>query len=138
MAHPDDPSDPKPTPQSAPSPAAPSAAAAEVKALGRLVSEAAHSLLDGVETLLLGRVGAADDAIRESEGDPLTRLRAERALDDERRQQAQTKVMQERDARLRRAQDELARLKAGGGPSAAPAEAEPPEPKAPESKKRSL
>ena len=138
MAHADDPKDPKQAPQSAPSSAAPSAAAAEVKALGRLMSEAAHSLLDGVETLLLGRVGAADDAIREAEGDPLTRLRAERALDDERHQQAQTKVMQERDARLRRAQDELARLKAGGGPSAAPAEAEPPEPKAPESKKRSL
>ena len=84
MAQADDPTDPKPTPQSAAPSAAPSAAAAEVKALGRLVSEAAHSLLDGVETLLLGRVGAADDAIREAEGDPLTRLRAERALDDER------------------------------------------------------
>lgn len=136
MAQADDPTDPKPTPQSAAPSAAPSAAAAEVKALGRLVSEAAHSLLDGVETLLLGRVGAADDAIREAEGDPLTRLRAERALDDERRQQTHAKVTQERDARLRRAQDELARLKAGGG--ATPAEGEPPEPKAPESRKRSL
>ncbi len=137
MAHADDPSDPKSTPQSAPSTAAPSAAAAEVKALGRLVSEAAHSLLDGVETLLLGRVGAADDAIREAEGDPLTRLRAERALDDERRQAAQTKVMQERDARLRRAPAELARLTAGaaGGPGADDA---PPEPKTPEGRKRSL
>jgi hypothetical protein len=137
MAHADDPTDPKPTPPSAPVSAAPSAAAAEVKALGRLMSEAAHSLLDGVETLLLGRVGAADDAIREAEGDPLTRLRAERALDDERRQQAQTKVMQERDARLRRAQDELARLK-GGGASPPSAEGEPPDPKAPEGRKRSL
>lgn len=137
MAHTDDPSDPKPAPQSAPSSAAPSAAAAEVKALGRLVSEAAHSLLDGVETLLLGRVGAAEDAIREAEGDPLTRLRAERALDDERHQQAQTKVKQERDARLRRAQEELARLKSGGAPNPS-AEGEPPDPKTPEGRKRSL
>lgn len=138
MASPDDPKSPKPSTESAPSSAMSEArAAAEVKALGRLVSEAAHSLLDGVETLLLGRVGAAEDAIREAEGDPLTRLRAERALDDERRQQAQAKVVQERDARLRRAQEELARLKAGaaGGPDA---EAPPADPKAPEGRKRSL
>ncbi|MCK6524241.1 hypothetical protein L6R49_22780 [Myxococcota bacterium] len=136
MSQADEPSDPKPTTTSAASSAISDArAAAEVKALGRLVSEAAHSLLDGVETLLLGRVGAAEDAIRESEGDPLTRLRAERALDDEHRQKAQAKVIQERDARLRRAQEELARLKAGG---ASPAPGEPPEPKTPEGRKRSL
>lgn len=77
---------------------------------------AAHALLDDVERLLFGRVGGAEQALQAFDGDPLARLRAEAALEEEARAAAPRPV-DERARRARRAAEELAALKGGRGVS---------------------
>lgn len=48
---------------------------AALDAAGSAASKVAHSMLDGLETLLFGRVGGAEEAATEKESDPLARMR---------------------------------------------------------------
>ncbi len=59
--------------------AARAAAEATVEAAAAAASKVAHGVLDGLETLLFGKVGAAEEAARAEVGDPLDRLRAKYA-----------------------------------------------------------
>lgn len=91
---------------------------------------AAHELLDTVERLLFGDVGGAERAVRAFDGDPLARLRAEQALDAERRA-AEPPKPDPQAARARRAQEELNALKQGSSdtPPGPPPEAAQPSPR---------
>jgi hypothetical protein len=55
--------------------AARATADAAIDAAGAAASRLAHGMLDGLETLMFGKVGAAEDAAKKDEGDPLERLR---------------------------------------------------------------
>ncbi len=62
------------------------AARATVEAAADVATEAAakvaHGVLDGLEALVFGKVGAAEQAAKADDGDPLARLRARYAADD--------------------------------------------------------
>lgn len=61
--------------------AAEATAAAAVEAASQAASKVAHGVLDGLETLIFGRVGGAEEAATRDDGDPLDRLRARYAAE---------------------------------------------------------
>lgn len=66
------------------------AASAAASAAADAATRAGHGVLDAIETLLFGKVGGAEEAIRAEEGvDPLARLRADAAKADALRAEVQ-------------------------------------------------